>query len=434
MVDNENMYANYDAETMEMLKAAREFTASMHGQGELTTEPSVFMAEQNKALEKAAAELQTKRENGQAQGGKKPTNRRKRPMVRQGASKPTAVPEQVPAAPQAVPEAPVSLNLQQPPEMHMTIDTQKQGPAVQMQPEPKQAVAQVKEEVPVQQEPVPEPPVVRQVEVPLPEQAMDKVIEFDAHSPITGMPSQGMFYDNKVFGQSMKLIDMMLLQNITFENYVDTFDEILNRRIRGVSAGDILVCDEHFMLQWLRFASFPKVGIPSEGFDCRKCGFSMHESTYTVNFMNMEFVADFDPVKIREKMPDGYYQFFMPDGREVNVYPRRRRHDAELWEWTVRYIRKFGKEPNKGHLEAVSTASIVEIEGCKGFDEKLNFIQEMDYEASPVFYDEVNSCSMISSCHVIHTCPKCGEKADYEYPFRLQDYIPKVHSRRDDQG
>ena len=92
---------------------------------------------------------------------------------------------------------------------------------------------------------------------------------------LSDLPSKKLFYKNNIYGQPFKLLDLITLGDIDYSNSTSRFTEILNRRIKGINAEDILNIDEAYILHWLRASSFPNDGFPIGGFTCSnsKCKF-----------------------------------------------------------------------------------------------------------------------------------------------------------------
>ena len=427
------------------VNAAREKSAELHGDFQEGETPSQMMARMNSKLDQGAALAP------------KPP-RRKRPMVRQVPveeavpaeeppkeivppafeavqQQPQLPPEYVPAgrversAPRKFPKIPAEA-MQLPeapaPEPHVPDPILTGIPAYAQEPAPAPAPTP---------EPSPQPaPIVHQVDNSVPHNMGAERRNYDAYSLITALPSKGLFYKNAVYGQCLSLEDILLLSGATPYDTVDIFDEILRRRVKGVLPGEIMWCDEAYIFQWLRISSFPTIGIPyPDGFKCHECGYAETSPDYQISFKNMDFRTNIDPKELVASMPEGYFAFHFSDGRECNVYPRKRRHDRPMQEWLKDYVAANGATPKTAHMQLSATAAVIEIEGIDDQDEKARHLAKFNYlrnlrniDDYHILFDSVNSHSLIAENHVIHVCPVCGAKVDIVYPFRTDQYVSGI--------
>lgn len=405
--------AELPPEVQEYINAARAKSAELHGDFQGDETPAEMMARMNAHLEKTPS---------------KP--RRKRPMVRQrvetdvhAEAKPEPIPVQDPVQEQpaqSMPEVP----------KYLSTGPEQSQPVHVATPIPEHTAARepvLEQATPTQPAPA-QHVMVHQDDTPATLDLSAPRRDYDAFSLITALPSQGIVYKNSIYGQSLSLVDILLLEGATEYDTVDIFDEILSRRVRGVDPGDILWCDEAYIFQWLRISSFPNIGIPyTRGYVCPECGYNENSPDYQISFKNMDFRMNTDPAKVVESMPEGYFPFNFSDGRECDVYLRRRRHDRVIQKWLNDYVKKNGQSPKRAYINLSAIAAILEIEGCQTHEDKLNYIANIKNRDDYMLMTEVvNSHSLVAENHVVHTCPRCGAKADTIYPFRTDEYVSNL--------
>lgn len=248
---------------------------------------------------------------------------------------------------------------------------------------------------------------------------------YESFNEITGLPTEGRFYAEKMRGQALKLEDSITLGDIDSDNVVEQLSEIIGRRIRGEEPLEILSADELYIMEWLRASSFPDVPIPHDGFEC-DCGFVMSDPSYTFNFRNMEFIMKSDLDEIYEKHKDGCYRFTLPDGRGCDVFLRRRLHDTIVLNEISRYEKANHKDAPPKYIRMVGVAAVIEIDGCDNWEGKLEYLKKLPGAIAKVLYDEVDRASIAVEVRVKHTCPKCGGTVYTPYSFQLDTYFPDL--------
>lgn len=403
-MENENNPYNYDDETLELIAQAKARMARDHDiAGENSDDAdaaSNFMHRQNAALEAAAQQIRAA--NAEA-------SKRKKGMVKQRTVAPKAA-------------MPTAAEMDALPEQELPA----KKPAVQ-QELPKVVVPE--------QQTLVEKPVDKVLTMPtqhttqVPEHRPDEPkVDYDAFTKVSWLPSGGHFYDAPLYGQSLKVIDMLLLNNITQFNVVDVMTEILGRRIKGVAPEDILACDEVYLLQWLRASSFPDSRLHVGGFTCtnEKCKYEYKDPEYAVNFAKLQFRMRNPLQDVVPLYADGCHHVTLPNGRKCDIYPRRRSHDKIVQDWQYEYFDKHHDFPNEAFLNIANVAVNVEIEGCEGLQDKMDFIGNMSISDGRKFYEMKDKSALVSDVYVEHKCPKCGAKVDTEFPFRLDEYVSGI--------
>ena len=276
------------------------------------------------------------------------------------------------------------------------------------------------------------PPQYYQFNVNPPEQVIaQKVRNFDAFSEIRGLPSQGALYGGPITGQAYKLMDLLVLNDLDMDNVSGVFNELYARRLRGIEPEDILSADDPYILHWLRASSFPDQPLPGFiYFDCPECGkhneAPKNSNGFPVSFYNLQFDIVGDLKTILAKHATGYYAFTLPDGRECDVYLRRRSHDRQVEEAKNAYKRDTGRNMPTYLLEIVKTAVILEIEECETLNEKIDYLGSMNVNDAGKMFEEINNASLMTMITAKMKCPKCGKEVYIPYPFRLEQYISSL--------
>lgn len=278
--------------------------------------------------------------------------------------------------------------------------------------------------------------VVTQDTVDRPFDMKDGENDFNAFTRMSRLPSKGLFYKQDLYGQSLKLIDNYILNDIVDEgaDSRDAVNVILGRRVKGIMPEDILTIDETYILHWLRAASFTKHGMIHPGFVCEHCHFDTEGdpdfAEFRIGFRQLSFELGKDIDALYALHGEkGYYSGFLDDGRECHVYMHRLRHANMLNEY-VREWQQANGMPMPGYVRSiVGLATIVEIEGIDNEDvyarmgAKVDYISELPIPMRETFekliVDGTTSCKIYSNV----TCPRCGGVVKTPYPFRIPLYL-----------
>lgn len=370
-------------------------------------------------------------------------------------------PQPVQAQPDPVAEAvqQPQVQVQEQPRMELSAFTPRPYVQAPIQPQrPVQPVQQMQPVAPPQVQPVvpPQAPVQMPppVQPPQPQQPMadpfgvgpgqyrfadsqprkvvpQQVHDYEAFSEIRGLPSTGALYGNPISGQAFKLMDLLMLNDIDSENITTVFNELYARRLRGVDPEDILSCDDPYILHWLRASSFPDQPLPGIlWFECPECGqrneAPANSNGFDVGFYNLDFNIVGDVKSILAKHAQGYYAFRLPDGRECDVYLRRRSHDRMVDEAVNQYAKDIGKPMPQYLREIIKAAVVLEIEECENLNDKINYLSNMNVGDATKMFEEINAASLTTVITARLKCPKCGKEVKVFYPFRLDQYISSL--------
>lgn len=258
---------------------------------------------------------------------------------------------------------------------------------------------------------------------------------YEEFSVISGWPSKSVFYPGKVYGQSLLTVDAIKLSLADDDEIADILDDILSRRIKGVDPGDILTSDEEYLMYWLRASSYPSQaghGLPKVKFTCPHCGhrFRDAQSLSTIEpitFLDLDFVADTDPVAIAEKHArDGYARFTAYDGREVHIYLRRRKHDSVIREYEEKWEELTRTYLPKYRQVELAAAAVIEIEDCKDMNEKLDYIEGYPLDERVNLFQAIGDAQVVSHTVANIRCPFCGGTASVPYPFQYRQFVASL--------
>lgn len=250
---------------------------------------------------------------------------------------------------------------------------------------------------------------------------------YDTFTDVRGLPSHGKFYDAPIMGQALKLGDIMLLGDIDDSNKYDSITELYNRRLRGIDPDEILSADHFYLMHWLKASSFPDQPLPiMYQLKCPNCEGVIDDIEIIRNidlrFDNLTFDAG-DVDAVYAKHANGYYAFSLPDGRECDVYLRRRRHDKEVEAIMKQYQRDLNKPMPRYKEFFLRTAVVIEIEGCENVKEKMDYLENLSPVEADVMLGEINDASLKTEITANIKCPLCGKEAAFPYPFRFDEYM-----------
>ena len=273
--------------------------------------------------------------------------------------------------------------------------------------------------------------------VDLPFDINTDVPDFDAFTRISRLPSQGLFYPNDLFGQSLKLIDNYALDDINdgIANTRTALNSILRRRIKGIDPQDILTCDETYILHWLRASSFPEHGMIHPGYVCPHCEFDTSEDDnplhdYRVGFRQLKFTLSKDIHQVYElHRVNGYHTGFIGDGRECHVYIHRLRHATLLNDFIIDWEDENDIAIPTHMRNIAGIATVVEIEGIDNDDDdkrmkaKVKYISELPRKYRRDFENLVVEGTVNCKITAVTNCVNCGGVVETPYPFLIPGFI-----------
>lgn len=262
----------------------------------------------------------------------------------------------------------------------------------------------------------------------------EPVVNYDNFIEIQNLPSKGLFYNNKLYGQGLKMEDIIQIQSMDDSNLIPNFTEIYSRRLRGVDAEEILTADELFIALWLRASSFPDSDHYSSGFQCsnEKCKFKMVDPTYRVPFQQITFETDIMPDDLFQLYKDnGYVEDELSDSKKIIQIELRRRYHSKLIE-EILYADYYIHDilPKANQLNLLKLASVINIDGIKlenseALKQRMDIIKNLSPKDSYQLIKSINKNSFIVDPVVNHICPACGTVTKTRgYPFRIEEYLP----------
>lgn len=292
----------------------------------------------------------------------------------------------------------------------------------------------------INEAPVQHPAEEPHVHVTVPEQDFnDRPLDFDpsrdvnVFTPISHLPSKGLFYPGQVCGQSLKLIDNYYLDDIVVDsiNTRTAINAILGRRIRGVDPLDILTIDEAYILHWLRASSFPKHGLWHPGYTCPHCNFDTDTDNmyndFRIGFRDLKFTLTKDIEALSALHgTNRYHTGFLDDGRECHVYVHRLRHAVELNDFIDKWEQRNGMTAPNAIRKATGVATVVEIEGCENMDEKFRYITEMPEVQKETFEKLIIEGTAACNVSAVLTCGRCGGVVETPYPFHVPWFVSSL--------
>jgi hypothetical protein len=127
--------------------------------------------------------------------------------------------------------------------------------------------------------------------------------------------------------------------------------------------------------------------------------------------------------EIVAKHANGCYSFYLDDGRQCDVYLRRRYHEAEVNKALAQYVKDTGVEMPFEMQVILHSAVVVEIQGIDNIVDKINYLGNLGYKAAKHFLDEVDAASLTTDITAKVICPFCKKEVTIPYPFRLDVYL-----------
>jgi hypothetical protein len=241
---------------------------------------------------------------------------------------------------------------------------------------------------------------------------------------VNGMPSSGSFYKAQVYGQPLKVQDLLLIQSVDEKNVTSRFDQIFNRRLWGIKPGEILTIDEMFFALWLRATSFEGYDFPSMPFQCTSCNYETKPDEASFNWGDVAWDVNNieDTLKLHES---GAYEVVLPQSQvPVKIYLRRRKHMTMVNELVKRDFWNYGKEPSDEYYELLVMCAVLDL-GVNDLKQTAAYIQELPAVDFVTLIKEINNASVDAEPVINVKCPRCQEENPVTgYPFRPDIYLP----------
>lgn len=259
--------------------------------------------------------------------------------------------------------------------------------------------------------------------------------DFAAFSEVSGFPTQGIFYPDKIFGQGLTTVDADMLSAMDPDDPMEvanTFTAILGRRIRGINPEDILSADEEFIVYWLRESTYLTESLPKPKFICEHCNARIVKpedlgSIGRLGFADQEFITENDPAEVAAKhAAEGFVRYTMFDGRECAIYLRRRKHDRAIAEYMDGWEKANQKIYPVYRAFNTSIAAFVEIEDCETMSEKIRFLEEYPLSKRQELLKAIYDAQVVSKTFVRIKCPKCGGVARVPYSFQSTSFVASL--------
>ena len=242
---------------------------------------------------------------------------------------------------------------------------------------------------------------------------------------ITNLPSKGNFYTEQVKGQALKVEDLLLIQNINEENSLSRFNEVFNRRIRGVTPLDILSADELYIALWLRESSYPGYTFPHPGYTCPKCNIDIPSDAAEFGFESLAFESNITEI-LESYNGKEFVEFTLKPDIKCKMTLKRRVHESRVNSVLQRDFYQYNIKPPDGISELLELLSVVDF-GIPDLMEAANTFMKFDANTFNEYLKYYKKYSLAVDIVVNLKCPNpnCLEVSPvYGYPFRPEIYFP----------
>ena len=244
-------------------------------------------------------------------------------------------------------------------------------------------------------------------------------MERDPYVEIIGLPSGGKFYKNnfgipvKLKGMPLKVRDSIALEAMDHSSDNAVLDTIFEKRLQGVSPGDILVGDELYILAWLREQTFSRTPL-QRSFYCDRCGHLNQEKIVSINDMIVLNLPDTITDPMICKLPIS--------GEEVGIRFMRRKDRVRVNNYVSENIYRKVEIDDIKILEIASVISGMSITTATEF---LDNLDPTDFAVINTFYIKMN---FGFTQEAFLTCEKeeCGHSSPIPLPFQSGYFLPKI--------
>ena len=256
-----------------------------------------------------------------------------------------------------------------------------------------------------------------------------RIEDNDVYIPIRGIPSGNKNYRNQmnipitVKGMPFKVEDTIALYAMQDEENHEVIDDVLRRRIRGVSPEELLEMDRKYILGWMREQTFVKAPL-RRTFVCSKCGHVHYHKAIPLS----SFVTYYLPDNVNEP------EFDLPEA-EIRIKLRfeRRRDVIRVKE----YIKSF-EGFRKITPSDVKTFRIASVIAGKSLETALEFMADLSVIDHAVLTTQFDRCNMgmtdIAQIECENDKEECGHINLIHIPFRGEYFIPRIGPDLVDQG
>lgn len=247
-----------------------------------------------------------------------------------------------------------------------------------------------------------------------------KQVDRDPYVEISGLPSNGRYYKNqigmpsKLKGMPLKVRDSIILE--TMGNSLDSalIDTLFSKRLSGVSPGDILVCDELYILAWLREQTFTKVPLIVD-YACDRCNHYHTDKVVTLSDLIIFNIPEHITDPISCKLP--------VSGDEVKIRLMRRKDKMRI----INHIREndslrvLGPDDTKIY----ELASVLYGMGMTDAVEYLENLDPHDFAVINNFHSKLNF-GFTQTAFMKCEKEECGYSTIVPVPFQNGFFLPQV--------
>ena len=247
-----------------------------------------------------------------------------------------------------------------------------------------------------------------------------KPVDRDPYIEINGLPSGGRYYKNqfgissKLKGMPLKVRDSIILE--TMGNSLDSslIDTLFSKRLSGVNPGDILVCDELYILAWLREQTFTKTPLLVD-YQCDRCGEYHTDKIVTLNDLIIFNIPDHITDPLPCKLP--------VSGDEIKMRLMRRKDKMRI----INHIR----ENDSLRVLGADDTKIYELASVMfgmGITDAVEYIENLDphdFAVINTFYSKINF-GFTQTAFMKCDKEECGYSTIVPVPFQDGYFLPQV--------
>lgn len=244
---------------------------------------------------------------------------------------------------------------------------------------------------------------------------------------LNNLPSMGKFYNGPVKAQPLKVMDTIILSNVTNDNYVDRYSEIFSKRIIGIDPKEMFSIDQDYILIWLRENSFPGYTYKAEPYKCSECQRMVAASDFYYDQFTFESNAD--------EIENESFIVELESGLRIEMRMRRRYHDILVDNYIQENFTNIGQKVSKEEKELLKLAAVLNIEGCGDIEERADYIE---HKLKPSDFVELlaklKENNMRCKIGAQVECPHCGASNNASFFFRARLFLPNYQAKRPSQA
>jgi hypothetical protein len=244
--------------------------------------------------------------------------------------------------------------------------------------------------------------------------------------PLGELPSGNRFYNTTLTANPLKVNELVLVDNITKDNYLEMYDMILDRKLGNIHPHELLVGDEQYALIWIRENSFPSYPYKLSDYKCHSCGHKNVQSECKYG----DFVFDSNINDIESEQGE----VELSSGTKVTIYSRRRYHMHKVERHLVSEFKSNNIKLPMSYEKIAKIASVVEINGSKNMSDNIELIIALPPISFVELLHYIKKYTFSTKIYANTQCSECQTPNKVAFFFQPHHLLPDYWEDGANQG